>query len=156
MDFGEMNKQTIKEFRTNQGLVGGMFKDTSLLLLHHFGAKSGTERVSPLGYRVEGDTWVVLASKAGAPTNPDWYYNLLANPATTIEVGTETVAVNARVAQGTERARIWEATTAEMPIFAEYEAKSGRKIPVVVLERSSEAGATRNRHSFSTEERNPQ
>lgn len=156
MDFGEMNKQTIKEFRANQGLVGGMFKDTSLLLLHHVGAKSGTERVSPLGYRVEGEAWVVIASKAGAPTNPDWYYNLLTNPAATIEVGTETVAVNARVAQGTERARIWEATTAEMPIFAEYEAKSGRKIPVVVLERSSRAGTTRNRHSFSTEERNPQ
>ena len=156
MDFGEMNKQTIKEFRANQGRVGGMFKDTSLLLLHHVGAKSGTERVSPLGYRVEGDAWVVLASKAGAPTNPDWYYNLLANPATTIEVGTETFTVNARVAQGTERARIWAATTAEMPIFAEYEANSGRKIPVVVLERSSEAGATRNRHSLSTAERNPQ
>jgi len=138
MDFGEMNKQTIKEFRANQGLVGGMFKDASLLLLHHVGAKSGTERVTPLGYRTEGDAWVVIASKAGAPTNPDWYYNLLANPAVTIEVGIETVAVTARVVEGTERSRIWQAAIAELPIFAEYEAKSGRQIPVIVLDRKLE------------------
>ena len=138
MDFNEMNQQTIKEFRANHGVVGGMFEHTTLLLLHHVGAKSGTERVTPLGYRTEGDAWVVIASKAGAPTNPDWYHNLLANPAASIEVGTETVAVTARVAQGTERTRLWEATTKELPVFAEYEANSGRRIPVIVLDRQSD------------------
>lgn len=136
MDFEKMNRQTIKEFRANAGVVGRMFEGSSLLLLHHVGAKSGIERVAPLGYWVEGDGWVVFASKGGAPTNPDWYYNLLANPATTIEVGTETVAVTARVAEGTERTRIWTATSAETSMFDEYEANSGRQIPVIVLERS--------------------
>ena len=138
MEFNEMNQQTIKEFRANKGVVGGMFEDTALLLLHHVGAKSGTERVTPLGYRSEGDAWVVVASKAGAPTNPDWYYNLLANPAVTIEVGIEAVAVTARMAHGAERTRIWEAAIAEMPVFAEYEANSGRQIPVVILDRRSD------------------
>ena len=92
MDFDKLNKETIKEFRANGGLVGGPFEGQTLLLLHHVGAKSGRERVSPLVYRTEGDAWVVFGSKAGAPTNPDWYHNLLANPATTVEVGTEPVA----------------------------------------------------------------
>ena len=151
MDFNEMNQQTIKEFRANNGVVGGMFEDTTLSLLHHVGAKSGTERVTPLGYRTEGNAWVVIASKAGAPTNPDWYYNLLANPAATIEVGTETVPVAARVAQGTERTRIWEATKAEIPVFAEYEANSGRQIPVIVLDRKPEGGTNRNSGSHNRE-----
>ena len=137
MDVDKMNKETIEEFRANEGRVGGMFERATLLLLHHVGAKSGTERVNPLMCRIEGDAWVVFASKAGAPTNPDWYYNLLANPATTIEIGTETVAVTARVAEGDERTRIWEATKTETPMFADYEEKSGRQIPVVVLERTS-------------------
>ena len=140
MDFHEMNQQTIKEFRANKGVVGGIFEDTTLLLLHHVGSKSGTERVTPLGYRTEGNAWVVIAYKAGAPTNPDWYYNLLANPAATIELGTETVAVTARVVLGTERTRIWDATKAETPVFAEYEASSGRQIPVVILDPKPEGG----------------
>ena len=136
MDLNETNKQIISEFRANDGVVGGMFEGLTLLLLHHAGAKSGTERVSPLVYRSEGDAWVVFGSKGGAPTNPDWYYNLLANPTTTVELGTETHAVTARVAEGAERTRIWEATKTEIPTFAEYEARSGRDIPVIVLERS--------------------
>ena len=136
MDVDKMNKEIIEEFRANEGRVGGMFEGAMLLLLDHLGAKSGTERVNPLMCRIEGDSWVVFASKAGAPTNPDWYYNLLANSATTIEIGTETVAVTARVAEGAERTRIWEATKAETPMFAEHEEKSGRQIPVIVLERS--------------------
>ena len=135
MDFDAMNKQTIEEFRANKGLVGGMFEGRSLLLLHHVGAKSGTERISPLVYQIDGDAWVVFGSKGGAPTNPDWYYNLLANPETTVEVGTGTSAVTARVAEGAERTRIWEAAKTAMPDFAEYEAKSGRGIPVIVLDR---------------------
>ena len=139
MNSDDFNKQTIEEFRANQGVVGGMFEGTPLLLLHHVGAKSGTERIAPLASQAQGDAgnaWVIIASKAGAPTNPDWYHNLLANPATTIEVGTETVAVVARVTEGAERTRLWDATKAKMPTFAEYETKTDREIPVVVLDRS--------------------
>lgn len=135
MDLNELNHQTIKEFRANDGVVGGTFEGFTLLLLHHVGAKSGTERISPLVYRNEGEAWVVFGSKGGAPTNPDWYYNLLANPATTVEVGTETVAVTARIAEGAERTHIWQAAKTATPQFAEYEARSGREIPVIVLER---------------------
>ncbi len=136
MDPNEMNKDVIDEFRANEGTVGGMFEGMSLLLLHHVGAKSGIERISPLVHRVEGEALVIFASKGGAPTNPDWYHNLLANPATTVELGTETAAVTARVAEGAERTRMWEAAKAEMSMFADYEASSGRTIPVVVLDRS--------------------
>ena len=136
MDLHEMNQQIIKEFRANDGVVGGPFEGFTLLLLHPVGAKSGAERVSPLVYRIEGGAWVVFGSKGGAPTNPDWYYNLLANPATTVELGTDTVAVTARVAEGAERTRIWEAAKTATPQFAEYESKAGREIPVIVLERS--------------------
>jgi deazaflavin-dependent oxidoreductase (nitroreductase family) len=107
------------------------------VLLHHKGAKSGTERVNPLMYRDLGDGSIaVFASKGGAPTNPDWYHNLVANPDTTIELGTEQHEVRARVADDDERQRIWEAQKAAFPQFAEYEKTSGgRTIPVVILER---------------------
>ena len=136
MDYAEFNKQIIEEFRANEGVVGGPLDGSSVLLLHHVGAKSGIERVSPLVYRAEGDTRVIIASKGGAPTNPDWYYNLVANPTTTVEVGTETVAVTARAAEGAERTRLFDATTAEMSQFAEYQANTSREIPVIVLEES--------------------
>ena len=138
MDYDEMNQRTIKEFRANKGVVGGQFEDMSLLLLHHIGAKSGTARVSPLVYHrhVDGEDWIVFAAAGGAPNNPDWHYNLLANPATTVELGTETVAVNARVAGGSERKRIWEALAPMTSVLTEYEESAGREIPVVVLERS--------------------
>ena len=92
-----------------------------MLLLHHKGAKTGTERVNPLAYRPVGDSWAVFASKGGAPTNPDWYYNLRAHPETTVEVGTETIPVVARVADDAERAPIWEAQKRDNPGFADYE-----------------------------------
>ena len=136
MDYNKMNKQTIKEFRANEGRVGGMFEGATLLLLHHVGAKSGTERVSPLMYQADDNAWAVFASKGGAPTNPDWYHNILANREAQIEVGTETIAVTARVAEGDERTRIWEAQKAAFPMFAEYEEKTDREIPVIILERS--------------------
>ena len=102
MSAGDFNRQIIEEFRTNNGKVGGPFATTPLLLLHHTGAKSGTERVNPLAYqRVDGDTVAVFASKGGAPTHPDWYHNLVANPDARIEIGTEAYDVLARVA--TER-----------------------------------------------------
>jgi len=137
MSAGDFNGQIIEEFRTNNGKVGGPFATTPLLLLHHTGAKSGTERVNPLAYqRIDGDTVAVFASKGGAPTHPDWYHNLVANPDARIEIGTEAYDVLARVATDEERDRIWEAQIRAKPNFADYEQKAGgRVIPVVVLEK---------------------
>jgi deazaflavin-dependent oxidoreductase (nitroreductase family) len=130
----DWNRKIIEEFRSNAGKVGEPFENVPLLLLHHTGAKSGTERVSPLAYRRDGDNYVVFASKGGAPDNPDWFHNVKANPKTTIEVGTDSHEVVARVAEGDERERIWELQKKEFPGFAEYEAKTTRQIPVVILE----------------------
>src|SRR6186997_2186308 len=103
----DWNQQIIDEFRANGGRVGGRFEGRTLLLLHHLGAKTGTERVNPLAVqKIDDDTWAVFGSKGGAPTNPDWYHNLKANPKAIIEIGTETIAVTARVAEGEERERI--------------------------------------------------
>ncbi len=136
-DAGDFNQSIITEFRANGGKVGGPFEGASLLLLHHTGAKSGTERVNPVAYRTVGDDMAVFASKAGAPTNPDWYHNLLAHPETRVEVGTQTVPVVAREAKGDERTTIWEAQKKDAPGFAEYEAATKRKIPVMILERKA-------------------
>ena len=133
-DRDDWNRKIIDEFHANAGKVGGPFEGTPILLLHHQGAKSGTERVNPLAYRRDGDSYVVFASKGGAPTNPDWYHNLRANPATQIEVGTDVVDVKARVANGEERERLWDAQKRDQPGFAEYERNTTRQIPVVVLE----------------------
>jgi len=105
-----------------------------MLLLHTVGARSGQPRVNPMVYRRDGDTYVVFASKAGAPTHPDWYHNLIAHPDVEAEIGTETVALTARVAEGEERERLWTAQKQVMPGFADYERKTSRQIPVVVLE----------------------
>ena len=129
------NDKIIQEFRANGGKVGGPFQGATLLLLHHTGAKSGTERVNPLAYQQVGDAYAVFASKSGAPTNPDWYYNLAAHPDTTVEVGTRTVKVRARVAGPEERDQIWERQKELMPGFAEYETNAApRQIPVVILD----------------------
>lgn len=133
-DSDDWNAKIIKEFRANDGRVGGQFEGMPLLLLHHTGAKSGTERVNPLVYRQDGDRLVVFASKAGAPTNPDWFHNLLAHPSTEVEVGTERKSVRARVADDDERERLWSLQKAEYPGFADYERKTSRQIPVVILE----------------------
>ena len=133
----DFNEKIVEEFRSNEGKVGGPFEGAPLLLLHSTGAKSGQERVHPVVYRADGDRFVIFASKAGAPTNPDWYHNLKANPHASIEVGTDTVGVTARSAEGDERERLWTAQKEQMPGFAEYEEKTTRTIPVVVLERSA-------------------
>lgn len=130
----DWNSKIIAEFRANGGKVGGMFEGGSLLLLHTKGAKTGAERVNPLAYRADGDALVVFASKAGAPTNPDWFHNLRANPRVSAEVGTQTRELVARVADGEERHRLWEAQKRDSPGFADYETKTDRQIPVVVLE----------------------
>lgn len=130
----DWNSKIIAEFRANGGKVGGMFEGASLLLLHTKGAKTGAERVNPLAYRADGAALVVFASKAGAPTNPDWFHNLRANPRVNAEVGTQTRELVARVAEGEERHRLWEAQKRDNPGFADYETKTDRQIPVVVLE----------------------
>jgi deazaflavin-dependent oxidoreductase (nitroreductase family) len=128
------NEGIIEEFRANQGKVGGMFKDTPILLLHHKGARTGTVRVNPLAYQATGGDFIVFGSKGGAPTNPDWYHNLRANPDAEVEVGMETVRVRARIAEGEERERIWTRQKELMPGFAAYEKKTSRQIPVIILE----------------------
>jgi deazaflavin-dependent oxidoreductase (nitroreductase family) len=134
-DMNEWNQQIIAEFRANEGVVGGQLAGMPLLLLHHTGAKSGLERVNPLAYQRIGNSVAVFASKGGAPTNPDWFHNLVANPNVTVEIGTETHSATARVADDEERAQIWSTQMTTFPNFAEYEEKAApRKIPVVVLD----------------------
>jgi deazaflavin-dependent oxidoreductase (nitroreductase family) len=134
----DFNQQIIEEFRANGGRVGGRFEGAPLLLLHHHGAKSGKEYVNPLMYQdLGGGQLAIFASKGGAPTNPDWFHNLRANPNTKVELGGDTVEVVARVASDEDRDRIWEAQKRAYPNFAEYERSAGgRTIPVVVLDRA--------------------
>ena len=128
-------QHTIDEFRANDGKVGGMFEGKPLLLLHTVGAKSSTERVNPLMYQAIDGGYAVFASANGADSNPGWFYNMKANPETKVEVGAETLAVKARVAEGDEHERIWTKQKLDWPQFAEYEEKTARDvIPVVVLE----------------------
>jgi deazaflavin-dependent oxidoreductase (nitroreductase family) len=129
----DFNARIIDEFRANEGRVGGPFEGSTLLLLHHIGAKSGKDRINPLVYNRDGERYVVFASKAGAPTNPDWYHNLKAHPDVTIEVGTDTIDVRAEEATGEERDRLFQAQTERSPQFAEYQSKTERVIPVIVL-----------------------
>ena len=134
----EWNKAIIEEFRANEGKVGGYFKNTPLLLLHTTGAKSGKVRINPAAYIVDGERLVVVASKGGAPTNPDWYYNLVANPQVTVEVGTERFQAQATVATEPERTKLFEQMVAANPGFAGYEQKAApRIIPVIILTRKS-------------------
>ena len=131
----DFNGKIIAEFRANDGKVGGMFAGADILLLHHTGARSGVERINPLAYQRVGDSFAVFASKAGAPGNPDWYHNLLAHPDTSVEVGTGTVKVRARVAEPAERDPIWERQKVRSPGFAEDEQKAApRRIPVILLD----------------------
>jgi deazaflavin-dependent oxidoreductase (nitroreductase family) len=131
----DRNQGIIDEFRSNSGKVGGPFAGRTLLLLHTTGAKSKKERVNPVAYVRDGDRYVVIASKGGAPTNPDWYYNIVANPLLTVEVGTETFQVRAEVAAEPERTRLYDKMVAVMPGFDEYRRKTTRVIPVIVLTR---------------------
>ena len=130
----DWNSKIIKEFRANQGRVGGPFKEAPLLLLHTVGARTGQPRVSPMMYRPVPGGYAVFASKGGAPTNPDWYHNLLAHPDGEAEISTTSEKLRARVAGGAERDRIWTAHKAAYPGFADYEKKTTRQIPVVILE----------------------
>ena len=126
----DFNQQIIDEFRANGGETD---MSSSLLLLHHRGAKSGQERITPVVYLADEGRYVIFASKAGAPTNPDWYHNLKANPEITIEVGTETIRARADEVTGEERDRLFETNAQRNPNFAEYEEKTDRVIPVIAL-----------------------
>jgi len=129
----ERNMGIIQEFRTNAGKVGGPFAGKSLLLLHTIGAKSGEARINPVACIRDGHRLVVIASKGGAPTNPDWYHNLRANPLVTVETGSEKFQARATIAAEPERTHLYEQMVAIMPGFAEYQRKTTRLIPVIIL-----------------------
>lgn len=131
------NKGIIEEFRANKGKVGGYFEGANLLLLHTKGAKSGSEHVNPVTYFIEDGDYVIIASKSGADTNPDWYHNLLANPEVTVEVGTEKFEATAKSVSEPERTRLYEKMESIRPVFSEYKHKTSRVIPVIMLTRKS-------------------
>jgi deazaflavin-dependent oxidoreductase (nitroreductase family) len=133
MAVADWNRKTIEEFRANRGQVGA-FAHQPLLLLHNRGRRTGEERVNPLAYLKLDEGYAVFASKGGAPTNPDWYYNVLANPRVQAEIGEETVDLIAHEASPEEREPIWERQKRFNPGFAEYETRTDRQIPVIVLE----------------------
>ena len=134
MDF---NGQVIDEFRANGGAVGGFFAGKPLLLLHHVGAKTGLERVTPLVYAADGDRYVIAASKGGAPTHPHWFLNVQANQDVSVEVGSESFPARATiVTDGPERDTLYAKLEAILDNFTEYQKNSSRVIPVVVLEKA--------------------
>ena len=134
-DFNDWNKKNIEEFRANAGKVGGRFEGKTLLLLHTVGAKSGQERINPVAYIRDGDRYVIIASKGGAPTHPQWYHNLVAHPLVTVEVGTETFQVKAAVTSEPERTRLYNKMAEMLSSFNEYQKKTSRVIPVITLTR---------------------
>jgi deazaflavin-dependent oxidoreductase (nitroreductase family) len=129
----DFNAQIIEEFRAHEGRVGGQLANMPLVLLHHTGAKSGQSRVNPLAYLRDNGRYVIFASKAGAPTNPDWYHNLKAHPDAKIEVGTDTLEVTASEASGEQRDRLFQKMADNSPQFGEYAEQTDRVIPVIVL-----------------------
>ena len=133
----DWNKATIDEFRANKGKVGGYFEGADLLLLHTKGAKTGLERVTPMMYFIDGDRYVVIASKGGADTNPDWYNNLLAHPDVTVELGTEQFPATAAATSEPERTKLYEKMESISSGFTEYKHKTSRIIPVITLSRKS-------------------
>lgn len=132
-EYEDFNAAIVAEFRANHGKVGGNFEGAPLLLLHSRGARTGAERVSPMMYLKDGDRYLVFASKGGAPVNPAWYHNLVANPDAEIEVGDDTIPVRAEELKGAERDEKYAKQAQLYPGFAEYEAKTTRVIPVVAL-----------------------
>lgn len=131
----EFNQKVVEEFRSNGGKVGGPFAGAPMIILTHTGAKSGKTHTTPLVYSRDGDRFVIIASKAGAPTNPAWYHNLIAHPDVTVEVGTERFAARAVEVHGAERTRLFDAQAQLMPQFNEYKKNTTRTIPVFALER---------------------
>jgi deazaflavin-dependent oxidoreductase (nitroreductase family) len=132
----DYNTGIIEEFRANEGKVGGDWEGYSLILIHHVGAKSGTERVTPVGCFPQSDGRIaIVASNGGAPANPNWYYNLKAHPEIEVEFGTETFAVAVRELEGAERGKVWADAVAAVPGLGQYQKKTARTIPVLLLTR---------------------
>jgi deazaflavin-dependent oxidoreductase (nitroreductase family) len=139
----DYNTQIIKEFRANRGRVGGMWTGTTLILIHHIGASSGIERVTPVACSPQGkDRYAIWAANGGSSTHPNWYYNLKANPRITVEVGTQTFTVLAEELDGTTRAELWPKLIAEWPKPAAgspdlgaAQARTTRQFPVFLLTR---------------------
>jgi deazaflavin-dependent oxidoreductase (nitroreductase family) len=134
-DINEFNRNLIEEFRANGGKTSGPFAHAPLLLMTTTGAKSGKERIIPIVYTRDGDRLVIAASKGGAPTNPAWFHNVVTHPDVTVELPDEKFAARATVPDRPERDRLYAAHAQAMPAFADYEAKTDRVIPIVVLER---------------------
>jgi deazaflavin-dependent oxidoreductase (nitroreductase family) len=134
-DMNDFNQGIIEEFRANGGRVGGPFAGAPVLLLTTTGVKSGKSRTTPVVYLTDGERMVIFASKGGAPNNPGWYHNLLANPSATVEVGADTIEVDATVTAGEDRERLFGRQAERFPQFAEYARKTTRQIPVVALAR---------------------
>jgi len=136
MPQSDFNLKLIEEFRAHGGETSGPFKGRPVVLITTTGAKSGQRHTTPLVYGKDGDKLFIVASMGGAPKHPAWYFNVVANPEVTVEIGTETFEARARVAEAAERDDLYAKQAAAMPAFAEYEQKTTRKIPVVVLERT--------------------
>jgi deazaflavin-dependent oxidoreductase (nitroreductase family) len=131
----DWNIQIIEEFRANDGKVGGPFANMTLLILHTTGAKSGLSRINPVACMADGDRLVIIASKGGAPNNPAWYHNLVANPEVSVEFGTEQFKAQASIAEEPERSELYDKMATLYPGFAEYQRNTTRVIPVVILTR---------------------
>ena len=130
----DYNAAIIAEFRATGGHPGGDWAGTPMILIHHVGARSGIERVTPLGYFPVGDArFAVVASSGGSPRHPDWYHNLKANPVITAEVGAETLTVVAEELDAAARAELWPALVARFPTVGVYQAGTARQIPVFLL-----------------------
>jgi deazaflavin-dependent oxidoreductase (nitroreductase family) len=129
------NELLIEQFRTNAGKVTGQFAGLPVLLLNTIGARTQATRTHPLVYFEDGDRYIVVASKAGASTNPAWYHNLIANPRATIELPTESFDVRATIAEGEERDDIFQKVADHFPIYDNYQQRTGRRIPIIVLQR---------------------
>jgi deazaflavin-dependent oxidoreductase (nitroreductase family) len=136
IDFNEMNCKVIAEFRETGGRAGGLFEGKPLVLVHHTGAKSGTPRIAPLVPLIRDGRFFVFASKGGSDTNPDWYHNLMANPDTTVELGTDTFPVTVRELAGPERDDVYAKQTEAQPQFGDYQRNTSRLIPVLELQRA--------------------
>jgi deazaflavin-dependent oxidoreductase (nitroreductase family) len=134
----DFDSKIIAEFRANEGRVGGALAGTPILLIHHIGAKSGIERVTPLAYNPQGDgRFVIVASNGGSPTHPGWYYNLKASPRIEVEVGSERFTVLAEALEGAARAVLWPKVVATSPAVGQLQAKTTRQIPMFVLTRAA-------------------
>jgi deazaflavin-dependent oxidoreductase (nitroreductase family) len=132
----DFNATIIEEFRANGGRIGGSFAGTTMILVHHIGARSGIERVTPLACSPQGDgRFAIVASNGGSPAHPDWYYNLKANPRINVEIGTQTFTVLAEELGDTARAGLWPKLVAEAPAIGEHQAKTTRRIPLFMLTR---------------------